>query len=78
MKNHTQIFQDFWWDELTLAQTEQCFMNGEDDDCKNFDGTNVHHIKKRQSGGNKNLEIFECDFSFQLISNGINHQSYEN
>ena len=30
MKNHTQIFQDFWWDELTLGQTEQCFMVGED------------------------------------------------
>ena len=53
MKNHTKIFQDFWWDELILGQTEQCFMNGEDDDCKNWVGTNVHHIKKRKSGGSK-------------------------
>jgi 5-methylcytosine-specific restriction endonuclease McrA len=59
MKNHTEVFRNFWWDELTLGQNEQCFMNGEDDDCRNFEGTNVHHIKKRQSGGNKNLDYIE-------------------
>ena len=24
MQKHTKIYRDFWWDELTLSQTEQC------------------------------------------------------
>tara|TARA_Y100001938_G_scaffold28047_1_gene37744 strand:- start:403 stop:717 length:315 start_codon:yes stop_codon:yes gene_type:complete len=59
MKNHVEVFQDFWWDELTLGQTEQCFMVGLDKDCKNWVGTNVHHIKRRKSGGSKCLDYEE-------------------
>lgn len=81
MKKHTKVFQDFWWDELTLGQTEQCFMNGEDDDCKNFEGTNVHHIKKRQSGGNKNLDYIEnlvalCFSCHQKADQKPGHQEF--
>jgi len=47
MKKHTKIFQDFWWDKLTIAQTEQCFM------CGSWNATDIHHISPKGMGGSK-------------------------
>ena len=53
MKKHTKIFQDFWWDNLTLAQTEQCFM------CGSWNATDIHHISPKGMGGSKCKDLIE-------------------
>ena len=52
MKNHVDVYRQFWWDELTLSQTEQCVTCGEW-------GGEVHHISNRQSGGSKCKDYIE-------------------
>lgn len=52
MQNHTKVYRDFWWDELTLGQTEQCVMCGEW-------GADIHHLKNRQAGGSKCRDTIE-------------------
>ena len=47
MKNHVDIYRQFWWDELTLGQTEQCNVCGEW-------GGDIHHLSSRGMGGSKN------------------------
>jgi hypothetical protein len=59
MKNHVDIYRQFWWDQLTLAQTEQCDLSH----CSTWGGE-VHHIKKRGGGGSK----YKC---FDTIENLI-------
>jgi len=46
MKNHVDIYRQFWWDELTLAQTEQCNVCGEW-------GGDIHHLSSRGLGSSK-------------------------
>ena len=46
MKKHIDIYRQFWWDELTLAQTEQCAMCGDW-------GADVHHLSAKSLGGSK-------------------------
>tara|TARA_R110002049_G_scaffold241471_1_gene415297 strand:- start:243 stop:581 length:339 start_codon:yes stop_codon:yes gene_type:complete len=41
MQKHTKIYRDFWWDELTLAQTEHCRI------CDTWNGVDIHHIQGR-------------------------------
>ena len=43
MKNHIDVYRQFWWDELTLAQTEQCAMCGDW-------GADVHHLSAKSLG----------------------------
>jgi hypothetical protein len=52
MKNHTDVYRNFWWDELTLSQTEQCAV------CSQW-GADVHHISNRGSGGSKCKDYIE-------------------
>ena len=52
MKKHIDVYRNFWWDELTLGQTEQCAM------CSEW-GADVHHLKNRQSGGSKCKDYIE-------------------
>lgn len=53
MQEHTKIFQDFWWDELTLSQTEQCSV------CNSWEGTDIHHISSRGLGSSKYKNFLE-------------------
>jgi len=53
MKKHTQIFCNFWNDELTLSQTYQCFL------CNSWNGTDIHHLSAKQSGGSKCKDYIE-------------------
>ena len=52
MKNHIDVYRNFWWDDLTLSQTEQCSMCGEW-------GADVHHISNKGSGGSKCKDYIE-------------------
>lgn len=52
MKKHIDVYRQFWWDELTLGQTEQCVMCGEW-------GADIHHLKNRQAGGSKCRDTIE-------------------
>ncbi len=52
MKNHINVFRNFWWDDLTLSQTEQCSM------CGSW-GADVHHISNKGSGGSKCKDYIE-------------------
>lgn len=52
MQKHTKIFRDFWWDELTLSQTEQCFVCGEW-------GADIHHLSAKSLGGSKSKDYIE-------------------
>jgi 5-methylcytosine-specific restriction endonuclease McrA len=52
VKNHIDVYRQFWWDELTLGQTEQCAMCGEW-------GADIHHLKNRQAGGSKCRDTIE-------------------
>ena len=52
MQKHTKIFQDFWWDELTLSQTEQCAV------CSQW-GADIHHISSRGLGSSKYKDFIE-------------------
>ena len=53
MQKHTKVFQDFWWDNLTLCQTEQCVM------CGKWNAVDIHHISSRGMGGSKCKDIIE-------------------
>ena len=52
MKNNTDIYRKFWWDELTLSQTEQCAV------CSQW-GADIHHIDNRGAGGSKCKDYIE-------------------
>lgn len=53
MKKHTQIFCNFWNDELTLSQTYQCFL------CNSWNGTDIHHISNKALGSSKCKDYIE-------------------
>ena len=53
MKKHLKIFDDFWLPELTIAQTFQCAV------CNSWEGTDVHHLSAKQSGGSKCKDYIE-------------------
>ena len=50
---HLKIFNDFWLPELTIAQTWQCF------ECNSWEGTDIHHLSAKQSGGSKCKDYIE-------------------
>ena len=52
MKNHTDIYRKFWWDELTLSQTEQCVV------CSQW-GADIHHISNKALGSSKCKDYIE-------------------
>jgi len=52
MKNHVDIYRQFWWDELTLGQTEQCNVCGEW-------GGDIHHLSSRGLGSSKLKDFIE-------------------
>lgn len=52
MKKHIDVYRQFWWDELTLSQTEQCAMCGDW-------GADVHHLSAKSLGGSKCKDYIE-------------------
>ena len=48
MKNYKDVFMNFWNDNLTIAQSYQCF------NCSSWEGVDIHHIKNKGMGGSKN------------------------
>ena len=53
MKKHIKIYDDFWLPELTIAQTWQCSV------CSSWNGTYIHHVSAKQSGGSKCKDYIE-------------------
>jgi len=53
MQKHTKIFTTFWNDELTLAQSYQCF------GCSSWEGCDIHHILAKSLGGSKCKDYIE-------------------
>ena len=47
MQKHTKVYRDFWWDQLTLAQTEHCRI------CNTWGGVDIHHIQGRSKYGDQ-------------------------
>ena len=45
--HYKEIFSNFWNPEFTISQTYQCF------GCDSWEGTEVHHINNKGSGGSK-------------------------
>ena len=50
---HWKIYNDFWKPESIIAQTYQCAA------CKNWFGTDIHHIQNKGMGGSKLKDYLE-------------------